>query len=165
MNDERKFIGKYRAIVKDNQDPEKRGRLILEVSDVLGGEERTGWALPSFPYAGDGVGLLLVPPVDSSVWAEFEHGDPDYPIWTGCFFPEEEVPQAPAIPDKKLLKTESGSITIDDTPGSGGITIETTAGMKILITSSGIEINNGQGASIKLSGPKVSINDSALEVI
>jgi hypothetical protein len=36
--------------------------------------------------------------------------------------------------------------------------------MKIAITSSGIEINNGQGASLKLSGPQVSVNDGALEV-
>ena len=44
------------------------------------------------------------------------------------------------------------------------ITIETTGGMKIEISVAGIEINDGQGGSIKLAGPKVSTNDGALEV-
>ncbi|TFH43950.1 MAG: baseplate assembly protein, partial [ANME-2 cluster archaeon] len=52
-----------------------------------------------------------------------------------------------------------------DLPGVGGITIETTTGMKIEINALGIEITNGQGASIKLTGPQVSINDGALDVI
>ena len=32
------------------------------------------------------------------------------------------------------------------------------------MTSTGVEITNGQGATVKLAGPKVSINGSALEV-
>jgi hypothetical protein len=72
-----------------------------------------------------------------------------------------------APPYKKLLiKTEGGhSILLDDTPGIGGITLETSAGQKIAITAIGIEISNGQGASIKMTGPQVSINSGALEVI
>ncbi len=33
------------------------------------------------------------------------------------------------------------------------------------MTALGIEINDGQGATIKLTGPQVSINDGAIEVI
>jgi hypothetical protein len=71
----------------------------------------------------------------------------------------------PAVPEKKLLKTDVGTITLDDTPGSGGIFIETAAGMKISIDSAGITIDDGQGGSIKLTGPQVSVNDGALEVV
>ena len=159
-----KFLGKYRGIVTDNRDPQMLGRIRAKVQDVLGGND-SGWALPCTPYAGDGVGLFLLPPENASVWIEFEHGDPDYPIWTGCFWATGEVPASPAVPEKKMLKTDAGTITIDDTKGSGGITIETTAGMKIAITSSGIEIDDGQGGTVKLTGPKVAINDSALEVV
>ncbi|MCB0022984.1 MAG: baseplate assembly protein, partial [Caldilinea sp.] len=59
----------------------------------------------------------------------------------------------------------TGTITINDLPGAGGITIETTTGMKISLTALGLEITNGQGAAIKLTGPQVSVNDGALEVI
>lgn len=156
------FYGKYRGVVTSNRDPSMLGRVRAKVSDVLG-EKESGWAMPSMPYAGNGVGLFLIPPIDAWVWIEFEHGDPDYPIWTGCFWAQGELPATPASPEMKVLKTEMGTITLNDTPGAGGITIETTAGMKIMISSAGIEITNGQ-SSIKLTGPQVSVNNGALEV-
>lgn len=157
------FYGKYRGVVADNRDPLMLGRIKARVPDIYGDED-SGWALPSTPYAGDGVGLFAVPPTDASVWIEFEHGDPDYPIWTGCFWAQGELPVTPAAPEKKVLKTDVGTITLDDTPGAGGITIETQAGMKIVMNTTGIEITDGQGGSIKLSGPQVSVNNGALEV-
>jgi uncharacterized protein involved in type VI secretion and phage assembly len=158
------FYGKFRGVVTDNRDPLMLGRVRARVQDVLGDND-SGWALPSLPYAGNGVGLFLVPPVDASVWIEFEHGDPDYPIWTGCFWSQGELPATPAVAEMKVLKTDAGTITINDLPGVGGITIETNAGMKIVINMQGIEINDGIGGKIKLIGPQVSINDGALEVI
>jgi uncharacterized protein involved in type VI secretion and phage assembly len=158
------FYGKYRGTVSDNQDPLMLGRVKVQVPDVLGDQE-SGWAIPCVPYAGDGVGLFLIPPVGANVWIEFEHGNPDYPIWSGCFWAQGQLPATPAVPTTKVLKTDVGTLTIDDLPGAGGITIETSVGMKIKINVAGIEIDNGQGAKIKLTGPQVSINDGALEVI
>jgi len=157
------FHGKYRGIVTDNQDPEGRGRVRVRLQHVFG-EDDSGWAMPSVPYAGDGVGLYLIPPISALVWVEFEQGDPDYPIWTGCFWgSRDEVPEGASGPEIKVLKTDVGTITLDDSPGGGGITIETKDGMKITMDSQGIEITNGV-AKISLSGLKVSINDGALEV-
>ena len=121
--------------------------------------------MPSVPYAGSGVGFFMIPPVGANVWVEFEGGDPDYPIWGGCFWGTGEVPAAPALAEMKVIKTSTATITLNDIPGAGGITIETTTGMKISITVTGIEITDGQGASLKLTGPQTSINDGALEVI
>ena len=65
-----------------------------------------------------------------------------------------------------MIKTEGGhSILLDDTPGIGGITLETSGGQKLVMNSMGIEINDGQGGTIKLTGPQVSVNNGALEVI
>ena len=64
----------------------------------------------------------------------------------------------------KVLKTDSATITIDDTPGAGGVTIETQSGMKITMDLAGITIDNGKQGVIKLQGPKVSINGNAFEV-
>jgi uncharacterized protein involved in type VI secretion and phage assembly len=158
------FYGKYRGVVSDNRDPLMLGRIKARVPDLYEGEE-SGWAMPCVPYAGNGVGLYLIPPERAAVWIEFEHGDPDYPIWSGCFWAQGELPATPAQPEIKVLKTGVGTITLDDTPGAGGITIETTAGMKITIDVTGIEIVNGQNASVKLSGPQVSVNNGALEVL
>lgn len=157
------FYGKFRGVVTDNRDPLFLGRVRVKVQDVLG-EHESGWALPSSPYAGKGVGLFLIPPTDALVWVEFEHGDPDYPIWSGCFWAQGEVPASPGVADMKVLKTDTGTITINDLPGAGGITIETKTGMKIVMNAQGIEIINGQGATIKMSGPQISLNNGALEV-
>jgi uncharacterized protein involved in type VI secretion and phage assembly len=158
------FYGKYRGVVTANNDTLFLGRIRATVQDVLGPNE-SGWAMPSLPFAGQGVGLFLLPPVGASVWIEFEHGDPEYPIWSGCFWATGEPPAMPAVAAKKVLKTDIGTITLDDTPGAGGITIETQAGMKIVMNTQGIEINNGQGAVIKLSANQVNINNGALEVM
>lgn len=157
------FYGKYRGVVTDNNDPQGLGRIKAKVLDVLG-ENDSGWALPALPYAGNGVGLFLIPPLNASVWIEFEHGEPDYPIWAGCFWAAGELPVTSATPEMKVFKTETATITINDLPGVGSVTIETSQGMKIAITATGIEIDDGQGGSITLTGPKVSINNDAFEV-
>jgi uncharacterized protein involved in type VI secretion and phage assembly len=162
MNGRSSFYGKYRGVVTDNADPNSLARIRARVPEVYG-EEESGWAMPCVPYAGDGVGLFLIPPVDASVWIEFEHGDPDYPVWTGCFWATGEVPAKPASADKKVLKTNAGTITLDDTQGSMSITIETPDKLKIKMDSQGIEISNG-AEKIMVSQSSVSVNDGALEV-
>ncbi len=164
------FFGKFRGVVTDNQDPLMIGRIKAQVPDVFG-EEECGWAMPCAPFGGSGVGFFAVPAVGAGVWIEFEQGDPDYPIWSGCWWGSAaEMPPkllAPPPASKKVMfATEGGhTILIDDTPGIGGITLETASGQKIVMNSLGIEVNDGQGAAIKLAGPQVSINNGALEVI
>ncbi|HYG09239.1 MAG TPA: phage baseplate assembly protein V [Pyrinomonadaceae bacterium] len=162
------FYGKYRGTVTDIQDPLMMGRVRAKVPDVLGDQE-SGWAMACVPFGGSGMGFFALPKVGAGVWIEFEHGDPDYPIWTGCWFGSmaELPPELLAPPYKKvLLKTEGGhSIVLDDTPGVGGITLETSGGQKIVLNAMGVEITSGQGGTIKITGPQVSVNDGALEVI
>ncbi|MEK6374873.1 MAG: phage baseplate assembly protein V [Acidobacteriota bacterium] len=156
------YYGKYRGVVTDNADPNNLGRLRAKVPDVLGDRE-SGWAMPSVPYAGKQVGLFLLPESNTSIWIEFEHGDPDYPIWSGCFWASGEVPVSPASADKKVLKTAASTITLDDTKGSSSVTIETTNNLKIKMDQQGIEISNGS-QKIVVSTTSVSVDDGALEV-
>lgn len=163
------FYGKYRGVVTDVKDEFMMGRIKATVPDVYGDGE-SGWAMPAVPFGGDGMGFFALPKKGAGVWIEFEHGDPDYPIWSGCWFGSaKEMPPillAPPPYKKFLIKTEGGnSVLLDDTPGKGGITLETSGGQKIVMTASGVEITNGQGATIKLSGTKVTINNGALEVL
>ena len=165
MNDA--FYGKYRGIVTDIEDPWQIGRVRARVPDVMGDQE-SGWAMPSVPFGGSDMGFFALPKTGAGVWIEFEHGDPDYPIWSGCWFGSAaEVPPVLLTPPYKkfLVKTEGGnSVLLDDTPGEGGITLETSGGQKVILSAAGIEIDNGRGASIKLTGNTVSINGDALEV-
>jgi uncharacterized protein involved in type VI secretion and phage assembly len=161
-----RFYGKYRGTVTDMQDPLNMGRIKAKVPDAMGDQE-TGWATPCVPFAGKGMGFFALPSVGAGVWMEFEHGDPDLPIWTGGYWGTtvELPPQLLAPPYQKLvIKTAGGnSITLDDTPGVGGIILETAGGQKISMTALGIEINNGV-ASIVMRGLQIVLNDGALEV-
>src|SRR6476660_9509682 len=81
----RQFLGKYRGSVVNNVDPYGKGRLMVRVPDVAGFFV-TSWALPCVPMAGPQMGAYFVPPpIGSAVWVEFEQGNPDKPIWVGCF--------------------------------------------------------------------------------
>ena len=163
------FFGKYAGTVDQNIDPYGKGRLLVKVPAIFG--DGTVWALPCVPYAGSGVGFFAMPPVGADVWVEFEAGDPGSPIWSGCYWKDNNsapVFFSPVADKKKMLKTENCTLTLDDTPGLGGISIEyktQTGTLKIDIKPEGIEITNGLQATVKLEGPKVSINGSALEVM
>ena len=93
-----------------------------------------------------------------------KQADPETPIWSGGYWETGDTPKTPALPDVKIIKTDTATITLDDTPGAGGITIETTSGLKIVMDSNGIELSNSS-SSIKLTPASVSINGGALEVI
>lgn len=160
----KQFFGKYRGKVENNLDPQQMGRIQVSVPAVLG-QGSLSWAMPCVPYAGPGVGFFAIPPNGANVWVEFEGGDTDYPIWSGCFWGLGEVPALPAVAEMKVWKTDGATITLNDLPGIGGITIETTLGAKIVINAQGIEINNGLGGTITMTGPQVSVNNGALEVI
>jgi uncharacterized protein involved in type VI secretion and phage assembly len=137
---EGRFYGKYRGLVTDNRDPTGRGRLKLIVPAVMG--ERQIWALPCIPYAGDNVGLYMVPEPDTGVWVEFEAGDPSYPIWVGCFWADGQAPKnerdANAAPPLKIIRSRKGLmvtldddkqvITVSDKEGDNIITIQVQQG-------------------------------------
>jgi uncharacterized protein involved in type VI secretion and phage assembly len=163
-----RFYGKYRGLVSDNRDPLMIGRIRAKVPDVMG-EDESGWAMPCAPFGGSQTGFFAIPSVDAGVWIEFEQGDPDYPIWVGCWWASvDDMPTDLLSPpyQKTLIQTEGGNkIVLDDSPGIGGITLETANGQKVVMSSLGIEIDDAMGGKVKLSGPQVSINDGAMDVI
>lgn len=164
------YYGKYRGVVINNVDPMKIGRIQASVPDVGHGKTST-WAMPCLPLAGKKSGTYFVPAVGSGVWIEYEQGDPDYPIWTGCFWgASSEVPAKalsgnPANPSIVLDTALQNMLVISDAPGpAGGILLKIASGASIEITSAGITIKNGQGASIALKASSVNINNGALVV-
>lgn len=164
----RRYYGKYRGSVKNNLDPMQQGRVQVSVPRVLG-DGRLAWAMPCTPYAGSGVGLFAVPPVDANVWVEFEAGDIDKPILAGCFWGVGEVPASPALAEIKVWQTDGIKVELSDLPGAGGLTIEVGAPVvpvpiTVSCTASGIELSIG-ASKVLLSAASVSINNGALEVI
>lgn len=85
-----RFFGLYRGQVVSNLDPIQGGRLRVLVPDVFGEDEQR-WAMPCSPYPDPRAGFHL-PSDGANVWVAFEGGDPDAPIWVGCFWAYGVVP-------------------------------------------------------------------------
>jgi Type VI secretion system/phage-baseplate injector OB domain len=164
------FYGKYRGTVVNNIDPLLTGRIQVMVPDLAGFVPGT-WAMPCVPVAGLNMGLFTVPPIGAGVWVEFEHGDPEYPIWVGGYWgsaaetPTLSKTVPPAIAGITLQTTLNNGIVLSDLPGVGGILLQTATGAMIAINDLGITISNGKGAVITLVGPAVDINAGAMTVI
>ncbi len=79
---DKKYFGKYRGSVIDNIDPMQMGRLMVQVPDISG--LISTWAMPCVPCGQPKKVASSLPNLGAAVWIEFERGDPDYPIWSGC---------------------------------------------------------------------------------
>lgn len=164
------FYGKYRGTVVNNVDPLQIGRIQAIVPDV-GSLVPGTWAMPCVPIAGPNMGFFAVPMVGSGVWIEFERGDPDHPIWVGCYWgltaelPVMSRTVPPGIPGITLQTALKNGVVISDVPGpTGGILIQTTTGAMISVSDVGIVISNGKGAVINMVGPTTDINAAALTI-
>jgi hypothetical protein len=92
-----RYFGKYKGFIRDNDDPEKRGRLRVFCPQIMGATDGPknwlDWAEPCLPWLGGLSSLDFgVPPIPAQndkiavgVWIEFEGGNPDHPIWVGTF--------------------------------------------------------------------------------
>jgi len=155
--DRGRWYGKYRAFVRDNRDPERLGRLRLEIPAVLGiGKDSwSAWASPCFPYGGNpDCGFYLIPDMGASVWAEFEGGDVQSPIWSGVWLagtnPGEMPAEAAASPVTcKVFKTAAGhTLLFEDAPDGLCVT---------LVSAGDLILTDGAGSEIRLSGGNIRI--------
>jgi hypothetical protein len=183
---EGRFYGKYRAFVVDNADPENRGRLRLRVPSALGADVVSGWALPCAPYGGAAdQGFFFIPEKDACVWAEFEMGNLDYPVWVGTFWGkpggQSEAPKpadSQSPPTRKIIRTLKGSsVEIEDkdkeevfiiqyndgskkntvTMDKDGMRIEDANGNKITLDQSGTVIEDKNHNKVEMSASAINI--------
>lgn len=164
----REFFGKYRGQVVANEDPLNKGRLQITVPQVL--SSTPVWADPCVPYAGANLGFYAMPEIGGGVWIEFEAGDPSFPIWTGCFWADGDIPSADAGPNIKFFRTNKVTIRIDD--ANGEIVIENDSGHSISMTTSTITIKASSidqeasgGKKTVLSSASFRVNNGNLEVL
>ena len=172
-NPVKRYFGKYRGTVTINIDPELRGRIICEVPDVLG-PVPSSWCEACVPLAGPTgppMGAYFVPPIGAGVWVEFEQGDPNKPIWTGCRFAPSNpptlalagLPTSPSIVFQTMLQN---LIAISDLPGpTGGIMLKSTSGAMLIVNDTGIYLSNGKGATMTMIGTAIDFNVGALTIL
>lgn len=168
----RQFFGKYRGQVTSSKDPNFLGRIQVSVPAVLG-DTKESWAMPCVPYAGKDIGLLMVPPVGTNIWVEFEGGDPDYPIWSGCFWGKGELPKNAQIEDPaevQVFQTEGVTLTVSRFEQTKGVSLEihkpvVEKPMKLVFDAKGIEINHNNKTTAKFLADSIEIKTGDQSVI
>jgi hypothetical protein len=153
------FYGKYRSKVVNNLDPEMLGRIIPLVPAIS--ELPLTWALPNVPFAGSGVGMFALPAIGANVWIEFEGGDPNYPIWTGCFWGQGEVPAKPAVPTTLMLKTELITFSMDDLKATCKLEVKTPSGLQTAeLSPTGIKLSSNM-VTVTLSQESIELKHTS----
>lgn len=155
---EAQLFGKYRGRVVDNNDPETRGRLKLEVPSIFG-TTVTDWVIGAFPFGGNsGEAMVFVPAIGSQVLVEFIEGDKSSPVWTATYFPADGTMDNGGVPTETfdqeqghlhLLRTESGiEVRLEDDRGdTQQLVIQHPKGGEFRIDPDGImSMKDGSGA-------------------
>jgi uncharacterized protein involved in type VI secretion and phage assembly len=136
------------AIVTDNKDPTKLGRVKIKVP-VLSEADTSWWAPIVMMGAGKNRGWFFIPEVDDEVLVLFEQGDINRPLVVGALWGGKDKP-----PDKngggnprRMIKSREGSkITFDDEQeklifedgkGKGRITFDAKANKMIIESLNG----------------------------
>lgn len=118
-----------RAIVKDNKDPEKLGRIRvqflwqeLQAEDLL-----SPWLLIAQPHGGDNKGFNFIPEIDEEVMVGFENGNAEKPYVIGTLYHGKQHPGGNWYNDSndiKAIRTRNGhTIEIHDKDPGGFIRI------------------------------------------
>ena len=168
MSDQR-YYGKYRGTVINNVDPEQTGKILVQVSDSHG-LSTSSWASPCFPIGGiQSASGRCRRWARRCGWSSSRgHRLPD--LDRRVVRPAGQVPALalaglPGSPSIVLQTPAQNTLMISDLPGpTGGILLKSATGALISISTVGIVISNGQGATIALTGSITTVNNGALVV-
>ena len=166
-----KLFGKYRGTVINNIDPMQIGRLMVQVPDVSNILPST-WAMPCVPFAGNPVGDVRRPADRVGGLDRVRAGEHRLPDLDGMFLGLGRGPAgarargSPRPPEIVIQSVGQNTLMLSDHRGPpGGILLKSTSGAMIAINDIGITISNGQGATIVMTGPSITVNEGALEIV
>lgn len=133
--------GVLNAIVSDNNDPDKLGRVKVKFP-IREGELQTDWIRVATLMGGNDMGSLFIPEVNDEVLVAFLMGRLDQPVVIGSLWNGKQKPPAgKSKNDIRKIKTRSGhEIIFDDNDTTGSITIKTKKGHSIEMDDNGKKI-------------------------
>lgn len=124
-----RWYGAYPAIVTDNNDPDKQGRVKIALPwapDAVTGRYET-WARLATLMAGNDRGTFFVPNKDDEVLVIFQGGDPSFPFVIGSLWNGKDSPPVSASVqnERRMIRSPGGiTITLDDRKGQEAFTVE-----------------------------------------
>ncbi len=158
------------AVVTDNQDPDKLGRVTVKFPWLDGD---TPWLRVVSPGAGKDRGTFWLPEVDDEVLCAYEHGCVDRPIVLGSLYNKKDAPASDTANNKndiKIISTKSGNkLVFDDSYGKqkigitvGDSTIEIAAGNTPTINlTSGGDFGIECKGTLKITADSIDIKSNA----
>ena len=114
-----------RAIVKDNQDPEKLGRIRVQFlwQELQDASLLTPWLRITQPHGGDNKGFYFIPEIDEEVMVGFENGNAEKPYVIGTLYHGQQRPGSNWYNDTndvKAIRTRNGHTVEIYDQGEGG---------------------------------------------
>lgn len=112
----------YEAIVVNNDDPRKLGRIRARIIGIQDGisNDALPWAIPDWDHA-DGSsnisGTFAVPKTNTKVWLRFQQGKPAFPMYCG-FHEDLETRMEESLyhyPNRKVFRMQNKAMLVVDT--------------------------------------------------
>ncbi len=162
------FTDLQSAVVVDNNDPEKLGRIKVKFPWI---QSDTAWVRYLSLHAGNKMGWYCLPEINDIVLIGFEQGNPEMPVALGSLYDKDNAPDANAVDSKndiQQLLTKGGNlIQIKNTSGSEEIKISMKDGKNsIVMQTSGPSITiESQNGDISIKGKNITLNaDQKIEI-
>lgn len=145
-----RYYGFFEAVVIDNQDPEDRERLKVQVPEIHGTQVPEYWALPSLSAKGAASGQFWVPAKQSNVWVWFKHGNPEWPYWAhGWWIQGAAFDNAKGKAGKVFGWQTPGGMKIWMDDESQTVRMQSGSGLVYEVGPEGISIGKMDGSSYK----------------
>lgn len=172
--DKSKIYGVIIAIVSDNNDPEKLGRVRISFPS-LSGERVEYWAQYAVLMAGKETGTYFLPEIGEQVIVSFENGEISRPFILGSLWNSADKPPEVESGDEnniRMIKSRSGHIIrLDDTDSKEKIEIIDKSGKNLIIfdtaentltikAEKNIKIEAAEGIDLSSKALKISADDS-----
>jgi len=150
------------GVVRDNNDPQMRGRLIVECPEIVSGEALGDWVEPKFHFIDNGdenakAGCMWIPNIGATVTVSIEAGEDAEvigldPRWECTLYPDGTVPDEfqENYPNRRGWVTRAGhTLIFDDTEDSVVFYYKHPSGCEIRVTNDGgIQLSPPSGQSV-----------------
>ncbi len=166
--------GFQRAIVRNNNDPDKLGRVRVEYPWFQGDslEHPSEWCEVCTPFASKEAGMWFIPEIGEEVLVYLQGGNLDHPVILGSLYSKQNrPPESNRAGDHnsdnsnalKFIRTRSGHLlAFDDSDADRAVVLKDKEGrrLEILSKENKIVLSDEQNNCLVIEGPTITISNS-----